>query len=240
MPTTLSVYSGGVSISDHKMEITLSSPFPYYGGNLLVYFEETWNAQYQGPNMRWYGKTQTDNTAVFQTDNYGYGAAQFLPKITFGYTPAPSCIPPTALTVGEVTNHTAAISWTPINGETEWHVYCSTYPTAPDDDIDLSQVISVTTSPDTTLTNLAASTKYYFWVRGNCGDDGYSSWAGSDFTTEIACVAPTRLNVSNIASTSATLGWTSDGDNFNVTYAELPDASHEYKYDNDVSSSIQA
>ena len=230
------VYSSGVSVSDNKMEITLDTLYPYYGGNLWVYFEEDNYANNPGSDeMTWYGKTQTGNTAVYQYQSNNSGAAQFLPKITFGYIPAPSCIPPTALTVGEVTNHTAAISWTPINGETEWHVYCSTDPTAPDDDIDLDDddVIAVTTTTHT-FTGLDASTKYYFWVRGNCDDDGYSSWAGSDFTTEIACAAPTRLNVSNIASTSATLGWTSDGDNFNVTYAELPVASSEYKYDNDV------
>ena len=227
------VYSGGVSVSDNKMEITLSSPFPYCDGNLLVYFEENNNAEYNGPEMKWHGKTQTAYTAVYRLGDDSY-RVQFLPKITFGYTPAPSCIPPTALTVDEVTNHTAAISWTKNSGETEWHVYCSTYPTAPADDIELSQVTVVSATPSTTLTGLEASTKYYFWVRGNCVDDGYSSWVGSDFTTEIACVAPTRLIVSNIASTSATLGWTSDGDDFDVTYTELPVTSSEIKYDNGV------
>ena len=227
------VYSGGISVSDNKMEITLPSSYPYCGGNLLVYFDENQNAN-SGPQMTWYGKTQTAYTAVYRLGNDGY-QQQFLPKITFGYIPAPSCIPPTDLTVGEVTNHTAAISWTPINGETNWHVYYSPDPTAPDDDIDLDDddVIAVTTTTYT-FTDLDASTKYYFWVRGNCDDDGYSSWVGSDFTTEIACAAPTRLNVSNIASTSATLSWTSDGDDFDVKYAELPDASSEYKYDNDI------
>lgn len=227
------VYRGGVSVSDSTMEITLSSPFPYYGGNLLVYFYENNNTEYNGPEMKWYGKTQTDSTAVYQLGSDGY-QVQFLPKITFGYIPAPSCIPPTALTVGEVTNHTAAISWTANSNETAWHVYYSTNPTAPADDISLSQVIVVDTNPEYTFENLAASTKYYFWVRGNCGNGDYSSWSGSNFTTEIACAAPTRLNVSNIASTSATLSWTSDGDDFDVTYAELPDASSEYKYDNGV------
>ena len=226
------VYRGSVSVSDNKMEITLDSPFPYSGGNLWVYFEETNCSPEHGPEMSWYGKTQTDYTAVF--DNYGYGAAKFLPKITFGYTPAPSCIPPTALTVSEVTNHTATISWTPINDQAAWHVYYSTNPTAPADDIDLNKVIDVTTSPTYTFTGLESSTKYYFWVRGNCDVNDHSSWVGSDFTTDIPCTPPTALTVTNITPTSATIGWTSYGDNFDVEYAELPDASSEYKYDNDV------
>lgn len=227
------VYNGGVSVTDNKMEITLYSPYTYCGGNLWVYFEEDHYANDPGfYEITWYGKTQTDYTAVFQ--NIGYGGAQFLPKVTFGYTPAPSCVHPTALTVDEVTNHTATISWTPNSNETNWHVYYSTDPTAPADDIDLSQVIDVTTNPEYTFTGLDALTKYYFWVRGNCDINDYSSWAGSDFTTEIPCAAPVSLNVSNIDHTTATLNWTSDGDNFDVKYAELPDASNEYKYDNGV------
>ena len=178
------VYHGEVSISDNKMEITLSSPYPYSGGNLLVYFDEFRYAYYHGlEEMTWYGKTQTAATSVFKIEYQDGWRQQFLPKITFGYIPAPSCVPPTALTVGEVTNHTAAISWAATNGETNWHVYYSTAPTAPADDIDLSQVIDVETTPTYTFTGLDASTKYYFWVRSNCGNDDYSSWVGTCFTT---------------------------------------------------------
>lgn len=145
---------------------------------------------------------------------------------------APSCFPPTGLTIGEVTNHTAALSWTPAEGQTAWHVYYSENAAAPADDIALNKVIEVETTPAHTLTGLDAETTYYAWVRGNCGTDDYSAWVGpQSFTTEVACAAPTALIVSDIASSTATLNWTSSAENFNIRYSVLPNDVTEHKYD---------
>lgn len=155
---------------------------------------------------------------------------------------APSCFPPTGLTIGEVTNHTAALSWTPAEGQTAWHVYYSENAAAPADDIALNKVIEVETTPAHTLTGLDAETTYYVWVRGNCDVDDYSSWVGpQSFTTEVACAAPTALIVSDIASSTATLNWTSSAENFNIRYSVLPNDVTEHKYDDGTySNSVNA
>ena len=154
----------------------------------------------------------------------------------------PTCFPPTGLTIGEVTNHTAALSWTPAEGQTAWHVYYSTSNVAPADDIALNKVIEVETTPAHTLTSLDAETTYYVWVRGNCGVDDYSSWNGpQNLTTEVACAEPTALTVSNIASQTATISWTSEAGDFNVKYSVLPNDVTEHKYDNGTySNSVNA
>ena len=209
-------------ISDSKLVVFLDTPFQYTGGNLMIGILESKNGGYT--HTYWQG-VSADGASL---GGYGNSINQqnFLPKTTFNYLPGeePSCYKPTSLTIGEVTNHTAEISWTKGSDEqAAWHVYYAADPTAPADDIALNRVIEVSTTPATTLTELDAETKYYVWVRSNCGNNDYSEWSGPrTFTTEIACAAPTVLTVSNLGSTTAQLSWTSDGDNFTVRYAPNP------------------
>ena len=63
------------------------------------------------------------------------------------------------------------------------------------------------------LLHVADPTTYTVKVRANCGgEDGYSDWSNPKyFTTEIACPEQIDFTVSDIASTYATLNWTSYG-----------------------------
>lgn len=215
--------ASSLGISDNIMEITLNAPYQYLGSNLLIGIKQTKSGSWE--TSTWKGVAATGASL----GGNGTGSQQnFLPKTTFAYTPgsAPSCYNPKSFTVGEVTNHTAALSWTKgSDSQTAWHVYYSKSDLAPADDISLTQVIDVTTTPEKTLTGLDAETTYYAWVRGNCGTDDYSSWVGPrNFTTDIACAAPTAITITDIGSQIATINVTGGASTYNIRYKAV-DAS---------------
>ena len=91
-------YSGGLSISNNMMVITLTSPYHYTGGNLLIGFRLTQEGS-NADNVNWYGRNQSTVSSVYPLylgSNEFYFSAKYLPKVTFGYTPsssAPTCGP---------------------------------------------------------------------------------------------------------------------------------------------------
>ena len=67
--------------------------------------------------------------------------------------------------------------------------------------------------PKAKLTGLAAETLYDVKVQGDCGDvDGLSEEIAIQFTTAIACPAPSALAASEVVSSSAKLSWTENGE----------------------------
>ncbi|WP_256259965.1 fibronectin type III domain-containing protein [Winogradskyella luteola] len=94
---------------------------------------------------------------------------------------APACIVPGGVTFTNNNGESIDISWTSNNGETSWE-----YVVSPDG-------TGEPTAPGTTVgTNsisepgLDFSTTYEFWVRADCGADGFSDWAGPfTFTTPV-------------------------------------------------------
>lgn len=96
-------------------------------------------------------------------------------SFTFNYVEQ-SCFVPTGFTfIGTPTTTTASIGWTaPANGtptgyQFEYGLRGFTQGTG--------TVVS-TTLPNVSLTNLTASSVYSFYVRTNCGTNGFSVWAG--------------------------------------------------------------
>ena len=247
------VFSGEVDYTNGAWTtITLDAGFNYDGNhNVAIIIDDNTGSYDDDPaSFRVFNATDqaiyvyNDDTNYDPTNPGGYTGSKLSVKnqIRILKGEAPSCFPPIGLTIGEVTNHTAALSWTPAGEQTAWHVYYSESDVAPADDIALNKVIEVETNPAHTLTGLDAETTYYVWVRGNCGTDDYSAWVGpQSFTTEVACAAPTALIVSDIASSTATLNWTSSAENFNIRYSVLPNDVTEHKYDDGTySTSVNA
>lgn len=92
-------------------------------------------------------------------------------------TTPPSCIAPSALAVGAVTQTNAVISWTapsiaPAGG---YDIYYSTSATAPTGATVPSQTVTTTSA---TLSPLVANTTYYVWVRSRCTGTDQSTWTG--------------------------------------------------------------
>ena len=154
------------------------------------------------------------------TDNYNYIAFKMEAATTqqkqaivdnVTVEPIPSCEDPDDLTVEAITGHTATFSWTDNGGSDAWQIYVATDNTLPEELVP-ENLHEVTTNPGT-VSGLAPQTSYYAWVRGNCGDPVvYGVWSDPvSFTTGVACPQLINLTVSEVATTSATINWTSDG-----------------------------
>lgn len=108
--TLTKVYEGGVSVSENKMEITLTTPFEYGVGNLLIGFYMSQPGTYA--STRWLGVNQNTNTSVYELIPSFYQEGEFLPKVTISYTPTNEpCLRP-ILAFDNATPYEATVRWT--------------------------------------------------------------------------------------------------------------------------------
>ena len=171
-----SVYSGTVSVTGYKMEITLNTPYQYMGGDLLIGFNQT--ATGTSASCRWLGVSTEYYTSFGGYEvSYGsyYSGRLFLPEVSFTYVPgqAPTCPKPKNLAANAVTANSATLGWTNGGEETAWQMVISQ---DPDFNPDNYNPISVTSNPFT-LTELTAETTYYAYVRADCGGGDVSAWS---------------------------------------------------------------
>jgi len=102
----------------------------------------------------------------------------------------PTCQEPTGITIDNITDTTADVSWTPGGTETNWEVTVQPagtgLPTAPG---------TATANNPFTATGLTPITDYEVWVRADCGGtDGLSSWIGPvNFQSACAVFVPDYL-----------------------------------------------
>lgn len=188
--TLTEVYSGEVSVSNNKMEIALSAPYVYSGGNLLVGFEET-NLSSSSSFLQWLGVT-TENYAAY----YYAGSnsrAKFLPKMTITYSII-LCAMPTNLVIN-ATSNAATLTWTPGDGETNWNVQYKASSAS-----DWSEVIAVEDTPACAINGLSASTDYQVRIQADCGSGMASPWLAGTFATACGYVGlPYSYDFSDVA-----------------------------------------
>ena len=126
-----------------------------------------------------------------------------------------SCYPPMNLIVSDVTAHRATVTWDAEEGVTFQYSFPNTYhPNINPETLTYTDI----QGNSKTLTNLRADTDYGFYLRKNCGADGYSEVVFVTFHTPEACPAPTNIDVANVFSHSATLTWDDNGESYNVMY----------------------
>lgn len=120
----------------------------------------------------------------------------------------PSCLEPTAVTIGSYTATSVTLNWqaptpVPANGYT---VYYSTNNTAPTVNTVLNATNSVTsTTASATVSGLTAETTYYFWVRSECGATGTSPWVGP-YSAYTGYCQPAPSSVDDLGITNVTFG----------------------------------
>ena len=128
----------------------------------------------------------------------------------------PNCQSPvkTSLSADNIDGHSATISWVDYNPfHNSWTVFYK-----PSSD---STWMSATASTmSVVLTNLIPETSYDVYVITNCGTPVANPDATLTyhFTTDVSCVAPTDLTVSNIGTDHATISWTGNASSYNVEY----------------------
>ena len=182
-----SVYSGSLSVSNNKMEITLNNPYQYMGGDLLIGFNLTNSGN--DVTAYWYGAATTGFSAYggVEMPAYSYSSYnryKFIPKTTFSYTPgtAPTCLKPTGLSISQGSG-TATMTWTAGDGETHWNVQYKEASAS-----EWSNVIAVENTPAYTLNDLLPMTTYQVRVQADCGSGDVSGWISSNFTTPCGSV----------------------------------------------------
>lgn len=96
---------------------------------------------------------------------------------------SPACPKPTALSAVPALN-SASLNWTDAGPATEWEIQYQIggnfTPTTPN-------VLGIASHPHT-IGSLTQQTTYTYYVRGNCGIDGPSDWAGPFSFTTLPCV----------------------------------------------------
>ena len=116
-----------------------------------------------------------------------------------------SCNAPTGLSTSPITASAATAHWAPVSGAVSYNL-----------DYKLASspnwvtIANGTTSLQWTIGGLEATTSYDWRVRANCSS-GISSYTQTQFTSQAlgSCSAPGGLYASNIASSTATLNWSS-------------------------------
>ena len=169
------VYEGSLSITSQEMEITLTTPYTYNGGNLWVGVYYTTTTGYSSCN--WLGESVTGASIYGRSGNsYTVNAANFLPKTTFTYS---ICAAPIGLTVSNVTSTTATFSWTENGTSESWYIFYHTvsHSSTPAPPTPVPDLYVEATENPYTLTGLVPNTQYEAFVVPSCGvevvDDDY-------------------------------------------------------------------
>ncbi len=116
-----------------------------------------------------------------------------------------SCNPPTNITVSNITNNSAQISWAAVSGATGYSLQYRAVGQGS------WTTVSNVTSPHT-LSGLNPSTDYEFQMRSICGSNSSPYFAGAIFTTnDTPCSTPTGLTVVSATNNSATIDWNQPG-----------------------------
>ena len=168
------VYTGNFSVRNYKLEITLDTPYNYFGGNLIIGIYESSKGSSNGDNVNWYGVTTSSNTAIYKyISGYLTGRVAFLPKTTFAYAPF-TC--PFNLTASNISAEGATLSWQPMGNETHWDVFYTDNPNYVPSASTPAQFSNIDTNPFV-MTGVTPGPTYYVYVRANNGANGVSEWS---------------------------------------------------------------
>src|SRR5690625_4072983 len=192
------VYNGTVTFPDEgsEMVVTFETPFVYNntdnlvlavdqnkpGYNCNIYFGRT--ASYSKSRGIYY-RSDSDNPDPASPPEAN-ARVNYINNVVLGGIEQ-SCLPPTDLSVDNLTSTTADISWIAGEDEAEWKVKYGEYGFDP-----LTEGISesVSGSPNTTLSNLNVGTTYNFYIKAHCGEGDESSFSFSGtFTTDCDVVS---------------------------------------------------
>ena len=163
------VYTGTVGVSNNKMEITLDTPYPFQGGDLIVGIKVSASGSLS-PATTWLGESwSSDFGAVYSNcPNCSVTTSTFMPKTTFTYSP--DCSMPMGLHVNyTLGDDTAVVTWNDHGYDYEIRMDPNLWETEAH-------------SPFV-IYDLDWFTQYTVLLRTDCGDDEYSLWNKMEFHT---------------------------------------------------------
>lgn len=214
------VYEGSLPAGNKTtLEVELSAPFEYKGGNLLVDVRKTEKGGKYAPTSGTAGRFQATYGSTY-TVLYNYGNNSFptsasrtttRPDIQFTYGDgvAVTCAAVGAPVASEITATSATLTWEKAGDVENYQFECVRKGETPTWAADAQNVLTVT------LDTLKAFTEYDFYVRAYCGS-GEGEQGNSkkvSFQTERSCFAPTSLNVAenDVTTTTAKVTWGASG-----------------------------
>ncbi len=176
--SVMTVYADTIILTNGEMTINFTTPYTYQGGNLLIDFSNDGNVFH---SCSFVGASASGGGLLEY--NYNYYVQNFLPQLTLTYTGgAPvTCRMPSDLTISDIDYQSATLTWRARGIETSWDIYETTSAT----DIPDASTMPTYSAFDTTffLSALTPSTRYYYYVRANCGSDDVSGWTDKSFVT---------------------------------------------------------
>ena len=165
---------------------------------------------------------------IFEGQSY-YGNATYVDDITI--EEAPSCFPVGTLTYDNVGATSAELSWSLVDDNQDtWVVEYAT-------DVNFTdvQTVGADSHSDFVLNGLTPETHYWVRVKADCGNDDYGEVSNViDFTTDIACAAPTDLTLVNSTTSSLTVSWTENGDATSWTVCYKAEGEENFNCDQNV------
>jgi hypothetical protein len=207
--------------------IEFDTPFSYNGGSLVFDLKNTasggsYAAKKWGEyTCVFYGRKATADESSTLT---GYASSATItptrgdirPKTMFTYEEASSggsstCAVPTAVTATQNNPAKATLSWTKAENQDNYQfLYVAT-----GDEPDWTGITAQNTN-SVELDGLTAGVEYDFYVRTYCSGEDQSADVKKTFS--VTCPAPTAPQVTNIATTTATLSWTAASGISNYQY----------------------
>jgi gliding motility-associated-like protein len=223
--------SGGATGDYSSNELITITIFPENTGDLVTFtfvsfdIESGWDffRVYNGPDVTstelgsFSGDTVPDPisstdatgalTFVFESDGSSNRSGY---EILVSCAPPPSCYPPTALTISNVSGSTADFDWTAGTGNSTWE-----YVVVPSGDPAPTGSGTAATVNSTQFTGLDFETTYDVYVRADCGaTEGFSTWSGPvRFTTmqqtsfTVDCASGVPVNVNYCYTDNETMFW---------------------------------
>ena len=179
---TTQIYSGYLNVANGTMTITFNHPYFYQGGNLLFDFRHE-AAPDATASMQHIFRGKNVDGAAYRTRASAAGQIDFLPKVTFDYRVATSIPTPTHLTVSNITDHGATLSWeapaytTPSRYSYEFKKASNEWGSGSGGGSGVGGMISVT------LSSLQQFTTYNFRVKAIYDGIGESAYIYTTFTT---------------------------------------------------------
>ena len=218
------VFSGSVTFAAGDWTtIEFDTPFEYDGrSNIALIVDDNTGSYEDSPSFYAFSATSQAIRVYSDGTNYdpmspsSYNGTVMSQKnrIRLEVGVPPTCPKPKNLAASDVTNHTATLTWTAGNEETEWMVEYDI-----DDTFNNSSSETVSNNPSLRLSDLRAETVYYARVKAICGVGDESEWTDAiSFETEVACANPTNLAVSDVEPFSATVSWNGSAENYNLRY----------------------
>ena len=184
--TSTTVYSGSLTISNHQMTITFTTPYTYMGGNLMIEFYQLVEGTYH--SVYFYGVSATGASASGYNSTSAASASfsqrNFLPKVEFTYTPGSGdfCYSVRNLNLSDITADGCTLTWIDtLNSGASYSIY----------NMADTSIIGTTTSTTYTVTGLNSNTAYQLGVVADCGSGTVSSYKTVSFRT--ACSGYTNV-----------------------------------------------